>query len=55
MQELPEDRRNKTIRFTEEGLRETEHIMRKVRESERQAAKAVSLSGFCTTKRLEIR
>ena len=37
MQELPEDRRNKTIHFTEEGQREAERIMQKVRECERAA------------------
>lgn len=42
MQELPEDRRNKTIHFTEEGLREAERIMRRVRESERQAMGGLS-------------
>ena len=42
MQELPEDRRNKTIHFTEEGRREAERIMHKVRESERQAMKGLS-------------
>lgn len=42
MQELPEDRRNKTIHFTEEGQREAERIMQKVRESERQAMGGLS-------------
>ena len=37
MQELPEDRRNKTIYFTMDGQREAERIIQKVRESERQA------------------
>lgn len=42
MQELPEDRRNKTIHFTEEGQREAKRIMQKVRESERQAMGGLS-------------
>ena len=33
---------NKTIHFTEEGRREAERIMHKVRESERQAMKGLS-------------
>lgn len=37
MQELPEDRRNKTIHFTEEGQREAERILQKVHESEQTA------------------
>lgn len=37
MQELPEDRRNKTIHFTEEGKREAARILQKVRESEQIA------------------
>ena len=37
MQELPEDRRNKTIHFTAEGQREAERILQKVHESERTA------------------
>lgn len=41
MQELPEDRRNKTIHLTEEGQRETERILQKVRESER-----IAMGGF---------
>ena len=41
MQELPEDRRNKTIHFTEEGQREAERILQRVRESER-----IAMGGF---------
>lgn len=37
MQEMPEDRRNKTIHFTDEGLREAEAILQKVQHSERTA------------------
>lgn len=42
MQELPEDRRNKTIHFTEEGCREAEQILQKVHESERTAMGGLS-------------
>lgn len=42
MRELPEDRRNKTIHFTEEGRREAERIMWKVRQSERSAMGGLS-------------
>ena len=34
LEELPEDRRNKTVKFTEEGLARASEIMLKVRESE---------------------
>lgn len=37
LEELPEDRRNKTIHFTEQGQKEAERIMQKVRHSEQQA------------------
>lgn len=37
MQELPEDRRNKTIHFTEDGSREAERILKNVHESEQAA------------------
>ena len=37
LEELPEDRRNKTIHFTESGRVEAERILKKVHESERQA------------------
>ena len=37
MQELPEDRRNKTIHFTEAGRSEVERILQKIRQSERAA------------------
>lgn len=37
LEELPEDRRNKTIHFTELGQKEAERIMQKVRQSEQQA------------------
>lgn len=42
MQELPEDRRNKTIHFTDEGRREAEGILQKVRDSEHQEMKDLS-------------
>ena len=42
MREMPEDRRNKTIHFTEEGRQETERIMRKVQDSECQAMDGLS-------------
>ncbi len=37
LEELPEDRRNKTIHFTEAGRQEAERILSKVRQSEQQA------------------
>lgn len=37
LEELPEDRRNKTIHLTETGTAETERILQKVRRSEQQA------------------
>ena len=37
MQELPEDRRNKTIHFTAEGRSEAARIMQRVRDCERTA------------------
>lgn len=37
LEELPEDRRNKTIHFTDEGRTEAELIMQKVHQSEEQA------------------
>lgn len=37
LEELPEDRRNKTIHLTETGRAEAERIVEKVRRSERQA------------------
>ena len=42
MQELPEDRRNKTIHFTEEGQCEAERILQKVHESEQAAMGGLS-------------
>ncbi len=42
MEELPEDRRNKTIHFTDEGRREAEGILQKVRDSEHQEMKDLS-------------
>lgn len=42
MQELPEDRRNKTIHFTDKGLIEAEHILQKVHESEQTAMGGLS-------------
>lgn len=42
MEELPENRRNKTIHFTDEGRREAQRILHKVRDSERQAMKDLS-------------
>lgn len=37
LEELPEDRRNKTIRFTELGSTEAKRILSKVRQSEQAA------------------
>ena len=37
LEELPEDRRNKTIHFTDEGRQEAERILQKVRQSEQMA------------------
>ena len=37
MQEIEEDRRNKSIHFTEKGQREADRIMKRVRDSERAA------------------
>ena len=37
LEELPEDRRNKTIHLTAPGREEAERVLRRVRESERQA------------------
>ena len=42
MQELPEDRRNKTIHFTEQGRHEAACILQKVQESERAAMDRLS-------------
>ena len=42
MQELPEDRRNKTIHFTEKGQYEAERILQKVHESEQAAMGGLS-------------
>lgn len=42
LEELPEDRRNKTIHFTDAGLKETEKILSKIRESEENSMKALS-------------
>ncbi len=42
MQELPEDRRNKTIHFTEKGQYEAERILQKVHQSERTAMGGLS-------------
>lgn len=42
MREMPKDRRNKTIHFTEEGRQETERILHKVRESELVAMDGLS-------------
>ena len=42
MQELPEDRRNKTIHFTEQGRHEAACILQKVQESERTAMDRLS-------------
>ena len=42
LEELPEDRRNKTIHFTDTGLKEAEKILSKIRESEENSMKALS-------------
>lgn len=44
LEELPEDRRNKTIHFTSEGQAAADEIMRRVRESELKAMGALSES-----------
>ncbi len=42
LEELPEDRRNKTIHFTDIGLKEAEKILSKVRESEENSMRELS-------------
>ena len=42
LEELPEDRRNKTIHFTEEGQRQAQQIVHRVHESERKAMSLLS-------------
>lgn len=42
LHELPEDRRNKAIRFTAAGLAEAERILKKVRDSETAAMSGLS-------------
>lgn len=42
LEELPEDRRNKTIHFTELGQKEAERIIQKVRQSEQQAMSSLT-------------
>lgn len=37
LEEIPEDRRNKTVNFTAEGQLKAKEVMKKVRESERMA------------------
>lgn len=44
LEELPEDRRNKTIHFTPEGQAAVDEIVRRVRESERKSMGALSES-----------
>ena len=44
LEELPEDRRNKTIHFTPEGQAAADEIMQRVRESELKAMAALSES-----------
>ena len=44
LEELPEDRRNKTIHFTPEGQAAADEIMQRVRESELKAMGALSES-----------
>ena len=42
MTELEEDRRNKSIHFTQKGQREADRILKRVRDSERAAMTALS-------------
>ncbi len=42
LEELPEDRRNKTIHFTEFGKAEADRILQKVRQSEQQAMSSLT-------------
>lgn len=42
MQELPEDRRNKTLHFTESGLEEAKRILERVHKSENAGMKGLS-------------
>ena len=42
LEEVPEDRRNKTIHFTDQGLAEAQRILARVQESERAAMSALS-------------
>lgn len=42
LEEVPEDRRNKTIHFTEQGLAEARRILSRVQESERAAMSELS-------------
>lgn len=42
LEELPEDRRNKTVRLTDTGSAAAEHILHKVRQSEQQAMSSLS-------------
>lgn len=42
LEEVPEDRRNKTIHFTEQGMAEAQRILSRVQESERAAMSALS-------------
>lgn len=44
LEELPEDRRNKTIHFTPEGQAAADEIMQRVRESELRSMEALSES-----------
>lgn len=55
LEELPEDRRNKTIHFTEEGKAEIDSILKNVRESGRRAMATLTQEEretlLCLTKR----
>lgn len=42
MEEVPQDRRNKTIHFTELGLTEAERIIQRIRDSELTAMERLS-------------
>ena len=47
LEEVPTDRRNKTIHFTEQGFAEAQRILARVQESGRAAMAALSEEGRC--------
>ena len=44
LEEMPQDRRNKTIHLTEKGRKDTEEILEKVKENENKAMEQLSES-----------